>query len=480
VTRRLTGGRTLVPLGVLVVAASAFYAFVVPQTPARLDRPSADLIDDLALWREAAAGIPAPESGSAIAALLALVAILWLAGLALAVFLSWGREATRRRLAAVLVPAVIACTVSVFALPTASTDIFDYIAFGRVAAVHDANPYEVPPSAFPNDPVYPYASPAHRDDPDNKLPTWMLLNRGLAEVSGDDVVTNLLVYRVALAALSIGSLALVVAIALRVFPSAALAGAVLFGWNPVVVVYGASKTDTFMVFLFLLGVLALVRGRSRIAALPLALSVFVKLITLPLVVVGWLRDLAARRWRVAATQALVFAGVVALVYLPFGGLDLLSEHIGLFGTGDGSGSDAPTAAVPALPVVLAPLLIVVLAATGLAFHHDASNARLLRSMAVVAVASGLLLVNPNSSWYLMTLVAVTAIAADARLAAPAVAMSFGAFLFNSWQNASSPEFPLPELIDVPRIAAYAVPLALLGLAAAAAVLLQSRFQRGTA
>ena len=477
-TGRFAGSRTLVLLGALVVAASAFYAFVVPQTPARLDRASADLIHELTLWREAAALVPVPQSGSAIAVLLTLVAILWLAGFALAVFLTWGREATARRLAVVLVPAVIACAVSAFALPTASTDIFDYIAFGRVAAVHDANPYEIPPSAFPDDPVYPYASPAHRDDPDNKLPAWMLLNRALAEVAGDDVVGNLLVYRFALAALNIASLALVVAIASRAFPSAALAGAVLYGWNPVVVVYGASKTDTAMVFLFLLGVVFLARGRPRMAAVPLALSVFVKLITLPLVVLMWLREIAARRWRIAAAQALAFVGVAALVYAPFGGLDLVSGHIDLFLTGDGS-SDAPTAATPALPAILRPLLFAVFVAAAYAFLRDESQARLLRSMAVVALAFGLLLVNPNSSWYLMTLVAVTAIAGDAWIAAAAAAMTFGAFLFNSWQNASSPAFPLPELMDVPRVAAYAVPLALLGLAAVVAVIRQARLQRGT-
>ena len=464
-----------------LLATALFYAFVVPQTPGRLDRASAALIDELGFWSWLATPVlPVPDDGVTIVVLLVVMAGIAFGAYGFAVYASWGREASGRVVRGAIAVAALLSFVAVFALPNVNSDIYDYITFGRLAAVHGENPYETAPSAFPGDPVYPYASENYRARPDNKLPGWQLLNRGLAEVGFDSPVANLMLYRSVLFAFNLGAVVLI-AFAVRVVePRAVLAAIVSYGWNPIIATFGASKTDTFMVFLFALGVALVVRQHRRFADLALVLSSLVKLITLPLVAVYWLRSLRLRRWWDAAAFVAIFVATALVLYAPFGGLGLISDHVGLFGGAKGGGaSGAPPPGQPGLSEIPRPLLLaaVLLVVLWVGWRQDGTDDRLLWAFGPVALAFAILLVDPLFPWYLITAIAAMSLARDWRVSAATGALCFTAFLFSSWRGTSSSEHPLPGL-GVPKELVIMTPVAVAAVVIGGIVLLRKRRDGG--
>jgi hypothetical protein len=456
-------GRRGISLGVLaavLLCAAAFFAFVFPQMPGRLGRPSVALIDDLAVWRWLVDVLPEPSTRSGVAAAVPLAACLAFAAYALAVLLAWRWQASVRSLVAIGAVAVVLTGVGVLALPNANTDIFSYIASGRVAAVHDANPYEHAPTAFPGDSVYPYVSEQYRGNLPSKLPAFMLLNVSLAELPGDDPVANLVTYRLAFFAFAVATFVLIVLAARRLFPGSEAGGLVLFGWNPVLTVYGQSKTDIVMVFLLVLAAYGYAVARERAGLVALGLSALVKLITLPLVLLTILRDLHLRRWRSVAVGGVLLVAVTALVYLPFSDSpSLVVDHLGLLGavesdegvnrSGDGAAERILRAGLGAGFVVLVVLLAV---------NQDASASRLVRAWAIAGLYFAVFLTTPSLAWYQLVPLALAAVAGSAAITVGMIALTFGSFLFSTWYAASSSAFPLGDLIGIPPTLVYLLPV----------------------
>jgi hypothetical protein len=435
-------------LGGVLVLDALYYAFCLAQTAPRVSRPGAALVPDFWLWsfmRDAPLPIPGSPAGVAVAVVVSTV--VGFATYGVIVWLHWDRPGRR---AAWLVGGIAATTfaISAVAMPTTNSDVYDYILFGRVAAVHGEDPHVTFPDEFADDPIYPYSSHQYTGRPDNKLPAWTLLTVGLARFGGDSPVTNVLLYRSALAALNLGSLALVALIVRRVRPQSVVAALAIFGLNPIVALLGPSKTDSLMAF-FLLGTAALlVLGRRRWAVVSLAVSMFVKLITVPLAAVFWLRELRLRRYAALATDAVIVAVTVALLYAPFSrGLDLLTDHLSLLG-GGGDTISGPLRSVSIAAFVL------VLAAVGLT--RDESHLSLFRGWAVVALGFGVLLSRPTLSWYLIVPVAAVAIACEWRTAAALVPVTAGSFLMSTWQLLDARRYDLPARPAVIALAVFAV------------------------
>ena len=443
------------------MCAAAFFAFVFPQMPGRLGRPSVALIDDLAVWRWLVDVLPEPSTRAGVAATVPLAACAAFAAYALAVALAWRWRAGTRALVGIGAVAVVLTAVGVLGLPNANTDIFSYIASGRIAAVHGANPYEHPPSAYPGDPIFPYVSDQYSGNLPSKLPAFMLLNVSLAEIPGDDPVANLLTYRLAFLAFSIATLVLIVLAARRLFPGSEAGGLVLYGWNPVLAVYGQSKTDVVMVFLLVLAAYGYALSRERAGLVALGLSALVKLITLPLVALTMLRDVHLRRWRSVAIGGGLLATVLVLVYLPFSdGPGLALDHLSLLGAvesdegvnraGDGLAERALRAALGAGFVALVLLL---------AANQDGSARRLVRGWAIAGLYFAVFLTTPSLAWYQLVPLALAAVAGSAAIAVAMTALTFGSFLFSSWYAASSAAFPLGDLIGIPPALVYLLPVA---------------------
>jgi hypothetical protein len=439
-------------LGAVVVLDAAYYAFCLAQSPSRIMRPGAALVADFGLWsfmRDH--GVPIPGTPTAMAVAVVLCAAVGFVAYAGVVVLHWNRS-DRRATWLVCGFAGAAFTVSVFAMPTVNSDVYDYILFGRVAAVHHEDPHLRFPDEFPEDPIYPYSSHQYTGKPDNKLPAWTLLTVGLAEVGGDGPVTNVLLYRSALAGLNLASLALVAFIVRRIRPEATTAAVALFGLNPIVAFLGQSKTDSVMAFWLLVGAAFLVAGRRRLAAAGMVLSMFVKLITFPLVAMYWLRELRYGRAATVAADALVAGGVVLLLYAPFTrGLDLFLDHLGLLrGGADNVGGPLRAVCVVGFLLLLA----------GIGLTRKDTHLSLFRGWAVVALAFAVLLSRPALSWYLIVPVAAVAIACDRRTVIALIPVTAGSFLLNTWRLQNTPAHDLPS----------GTALAVLGVLAALAVL----------
>lgn len=437
-------------LALCLLVATCFYGFVIPQTPGRMERASVALVPRFPVWVWATSiPLPPPESWL-VASMLLLVTGIAFAAYGSALYLGWNRSVSKRLLLTACVLGLLLSFVNVWSLPNLNTDIFNYIVRGRVAAVYGENPYGVPADQFPDDPVYPYASRRFTDEPGGKLPVWMALNISLAKIAGDNPVTNLLTYRLALYLFNAANLVLVVLIARQLHAPGVLAAAVLYAWNPIVILSAQSKTDTVMVFFMLLAAWALVRGRRWwLPVTLLVLSALVKVITAPLFAVYLVSRLKLKRWREFTGSALIgllLAGATfLLLYFSDEGARQITTFLGLVEKG---GSSAPSS----LRVVLQ--LAFIVATLGMGLLQDGTDRRLFVGWAVVMLVFSLFITRVNLSWYLMTPLAIIAVVSDWRMALLAVVLSSTSFLLNLWDTTFTSAFPAPDVVDLPRFLLY--------------------------
>lgn len=169
-----------------------------------------------------------------------------------------------------------------------STDVYTYWDYGRLGAVHGANPYSDEPSAFSGDPAYPLMGAQWRDTTSVYGPGFTLLSEGHAVLVGESKDAAAWLYRGAAAA---AMLALTV-LAARLGRRTAYAAAFV-GWNPLLALHfaGGGHNDAWMMA-FVLAALSLGAGGRLLAGVAWALAISIKwvpLLFLPL------RLLEARR-----------------------------------------------------------------------------------------------------------------------------------------------------------------------------------------
>jgi alpha-1,6-mannosyltransferase len=187
-----------------------------------------------------------------------------------------------------------------------STDAWTYWDYGRIAAVHDANPYRAEPDDFPGDPAYRFVGTAWRDEHSVYGPGFTLASEPLAVAAGSSADGAAWTYKVLGAAAVLGATALAAFLSRRRWFATALVG-----WNPVVAVHfaGGGHNDAWMA-LFVVGALALgATGQRQLAGVAWVAGVAIKWIPLLLLP---LRALEARRSgrRVGHAGFAVAAGVL--------------------------------------------------------------------------------------------------------------------------------------------------------------------------
>ncbi|CAN5706663.1 hypothetical protein BH10ACT1_BH10ACT1_36160 [soil metagenome] len=458
-------------LGTALLGAAGWFAWSLPATASRRGRSSAALADRLGPWRWLIEhGAPPSGSNWLAASLVVTTAVFFLAWIGI-VIICW-RQGSTKVVRAVLALVAAAAAIGVVALPNQTSDVYDYALFGRVVSVHGGAAYHDLPDQYPTDPTYQYASHQYTGKPDNKLPVWTATAVAVTAVAGDDPVVVLLAFRALLAAATVATAALVASTLRRVRPGTAAAGVAVFGLCPVTVVYGASKTDALMALFLVAGLALVARGRDRWGTFAMALSVLVKLITVPVLalVVALPGSAAApseaRGWgraRSVLTRAAVALGVAIAAYAtvedPFG---VARRQI----SGSSAGSVLPAGHGAAVVVFL--LLLFLVAAMG--WRSDPSSdveraTALFRRSAVFLVVFAALLTRPGLPWYLMSALAAVALCRSRAMLAVLAPLSALSFLLGWWDTIGTRAHPLPSL-GVDR------PLVYLGLAlvAAAAVL----------
>ena len=451
----------------ILFLAAYYYSFIVPQTPGRLTRESVSLIPELPLWSIISSlPLPIPQSSWLVAGTLLIVTVAAFAAYGLAVFISWNRLARSKT---VLLIALTACAfflVSALSLPNTSTDIFNYIVNGRIAAVHNSNPYFVTADEFPDDPVYPYASKNYTGIAADKMPFWILTNVLLAKLTGDNVTTNLLIYRLALLLFNVANLLLVAIIAQRLNPRFLASALIIYGWNPIVIIHAQSKSDTLMALMLLLTILFLIMGRRILTVAALGLSVMVKLITLPLAAVFVLRNLRLQRWRALIVDILILGGAsLLLAVLLWQNRELAIRFIALIGV---AGASAP--GVLRIGLIIGFCLLVL----AVSYFQDGSSEKLLWGWALVFLYFILFLTKFALAWYLITLLAIVSLVFDWRIVLVTGALSFTSFFFNAWYSTFTKAFSPPELSSIPAFFVY---ILMPGLVAAAVFLFALGLQK---
>jgi hypothetical protein len=197
-----------------------------------------------------------------------------------------------------------------------STDLFGYLAFGRLEAAHDLSPYTHAVEEIPNDPINPFLSsvwPTSLSTPYG--PLFVLATSGLSTLGIPVAVWAIKVLTVAAA---LGTVALVAACA-RMMGRPAIPAALFVGLNPVWLVWAVAGThnDLLMALLMVAGAYLVIAGREALGAGAIVLaSVGVKAtagLLLPFVFLA-----SGRRLAVVAGAVIAAVAVSALALAAMG------------------------------------------------------------------------------------------------------------------------------------------------------------------
>jgi alpha-1,6-mannosyltransferase len=147
----------------------------------------------------------------------------------------------------------------VLAPPLLSTDVFNYIEYGRLGVLHGLNPYTATPASVPGDAAFPFIG--WRDATSVYGPAFTLGTYATAPLGVGGALWAL---KALAAASSLGCVALVWKAAERL-GRRPLEAAMFFGLNPLLLVYavGGAHNDVLMMALGVGAVVLLVEGRER-------------------------------------------------------------------------------------------------------------------------------------------------------------------------------------------------------------------------
>lgn len=435
-------------LGAVAVAGTAWFAWSLPAAASRRSRAGSALAEDVGPWRWAYEHLAPPSSSGVLGGTLLVVTGAMFAAWAGVVALTW-RRSSPARVRAVVGCVGVACAIGVLALPSHSSDIYDYALFGRVGSANGGEPYHDLPDAYPDDPLYRYSSHQYTGHPDNKLPVWTMTATGVTDVAGDHPLAVLLAFRTLLAGSTLLATVLVARLAGRLRPHGAAAAAAVFGLCPVTLVYGAAKTDALMVLLVLVGLALAADRRPTAATVATTLGVMVKAIAAPVLVLvvlapgGRRADGGTDRWRGIVLRAVVAVVVAVAVYLPY------RDPVGLVRSHLEEPHQTSSAALSA-PVALTALVALAAVAVGWAWRQRPATA-IVRADVLVTAAAPLLVVfavtltRPGLPWYLLTPLAVVALARSIPLLIVLGTLAATSFVMGWWESVDTRAHPLPEV-----------------------------------
>jgi hypothetical protein len=313
-SRCTAGARRLGWIGLALLLTYVPTNFVVPLSPAYLGKARAILLERLPLWSTLAALVHIEGNLALVAAVVPAAIAAPLCYLA-AVRYSRGSAAGPIAVAVVAVVAALSYLAYVAAPPTFSYDIYMYILQSRVFTVYHANPYATPPAAFAGDPSLAFADPNQIQLTVPYGPVWTYVAIACTFLAGNDIIQQLLGFRLMLLGVNLANLALIWHILGRIRPGGRLAGLVVYAWNPIVAIKGQEHSDSITVLFVLLSIWLALRGNRWSSLAALTASALCKFVTGPLVVVELLA-LARRSVRTAVIGAALVLGLTVLAFLP--------------------------------------------------------------------------------------------------------------------------------------------------------------------
>lgn len=245
------------------------------------------------------------EAGSPSRAAFAVALCVMVAGYLLAV-----RHAKALGPRAVLGAVAALHAIVLLAPPLLTTDIFSYIAYGRLGALHGIDPYVGAPILAPHDAVYPWVGWHHARSVYG--PLFTLLTYPLAAVGVAPAVWTL---KAIAAAASLGCVALV----WRAAPARGIdpvRAAAIVGLSPVLLLYavGGAHNDLLMMLAMTGAVVLTLGARDRAAGAAVIAGAAVKaaaIVLLPFLLAGARRPLRALTGTAVAVGAVALIAVVA-------------------------------------------------------------------------------------------------------------------------------------------------------------------------
>jgi hypothetical protein len=229
----------------------------------------------------------------------------------------------RARVAPVFVVAAAIQLVPLAAPVLLSTDVYTYWAYGRMSAVHGANPYADKPSQFPDDPAYARMGANWRETTTVYGPAFTLASEGHAVVVRESSAAAAWLYK------AIGAIAILVLTGLAAGLAREQAFAAAFvGWNPLLAVHfgGGGHNDAWMMAC-VLGALALgAVGRRQWAGAAWVAAIAVKWVAVVFLPLRALEARAHRRRVGHLGFALAALFVAAIAFWRYG-----TEWLGAFG-----------------------------------------------------------------------------------------------------------------------------------------------------
>jgi len=208
----------------------------------------------------------------------------------------------------VVVALALAIQLAPLAAPLViSTDAWTYWDYGRIAAVHGANPYIANPDDFRQDPAFRWVGTGWWDTSSVYGPAFTLASEPLALADGGSAPAAAWTYKAIAAACMAGIVLLVARLTGSAF-------AVAFaGWNPLLALHlaGGGHNDAWMAALVVAALAAAAAGRRQLAGAAWALAILVKWV--PLLFLG-LRAVEAR----ATKREVAHAGFAATAVVVLG------------------------------------------------------------------------------------------------------------------------------------------------------------------
>ncbi len=239
-----------------------------------------------------------------IAALVALGGLYWIAWHAVL------RLHDRRAWLIVIGGALVFSVALLLMYPYDAADMFDNILHGRIISVYGANPFQKIAADYASDPFYRYT--AWRYAVSAYGPLWESLAGLVTRLAGNDLLANVIAFKLVLGGFGAGCVVLIALIMRRLAPERALAAVVLFAWNPIVLyeTIGQGHNDITLVFWMLLAAWLLTERRYALALVALlsgALFKYIPVLLVPVaLLIAW-RDLV--RWR-ARLRLLVLTAAI--------------------------------------------------------------------------------------------------------------------------------------------------------------------------
>ncbi|GAC1649296.1 MAG: polyprenol phosphomannose-dependent alpha 1,6 mannosyltransferase MptB [Herpetosiphon sp.] len=253
---------------------------------------------------------------------LAFVGTLLYAAYGIGIRVCWRILPTRRAFLVVWVGGVLAAVLLAFVYPVTSTDIFDYLFRGRLAAAYGGNPYVDLPNQYQADPLF--STLGWPNAPSAYGPLWELMSRSMAALAGASLLGNVALHKVLAVATYLACGATIYAMTKQAGRRAQLIGSFLWLWSPLTLweIMAAGHNDGLLLLSVLLAVWAAERQSFRWAVLALTagtLFKFLPIILLPLVVVYGMRRQRSwqKRIRLGVEAVLIFAVCTLLAYAPY-------------------------------------------------------------------------------------------------------------------------------------------------------------------